>query len=272
MSWMDSWSRPGKHAAIPPPLYSTQGDTVKYCQSCGRIINSSAKTTTSKIEEKKYCSSRCKSQKPGPQDRRIEDAFVRLLMGDSTFEDQPIPESLLNRRMKPRKGDTRFVIPCSVVEELVFGSRHDPTKTSGRKKNRASRVIGHEDEELEDKSEDLVQFRTQGFAGKVRPLQHLTDINGSIGGEKGRAEKGEETEEAAMRRKEGLRVTEEKERVKRGARRGVVFGFDMERGEETEGQNEPDGIQLRRKCEVIMNGQVVEPSFAKGDWGVRWRE
>ncbi|KUJ06573.1 uncharacterized protein LY89DRAFT_692388 [Mollisia scopiformis] len=272
MSWMDSWSRPGKHAAIPPPLYSTQGDSARYCQSCGRIMSSSAKAGTAKLEEKKYCSSRCRSQKPGPQDRRIEDAFVRLLMADSKFEREPIPEALLNKRTKPLKGDPRVIVPCSVVEELIFGTRHDPTKTSGRKKNRASRVIGDENEELDGHGAELKQFTTQGFAGKVRPPQHLTDINGSIGGEKGRAEKGEETGEHAGRRKEGLRVTEEKERVKRAARRGVVFGFTVGDAKEAESEDKGNDHHARRKCEAMMKGKVVEPSFAKGDWGIRWRE
>lgn len=38
MSWMDSWSRPSKHAVTPPPLYLTVGEEVPYCRSCGRII------------------------------------------------------------------------------------------------------------------------------------------------------------------------------------------------------------------------------------------
>ena len=27
-----------------------------------------------------------------------------------------------------------------------------------------------------------------------------------------------------------------------------------------------------RKAEALMNGMVVEPSFAKGNWAIRWRE
>jgi hypothetical protein len=239
-------------------------------------MNSSTKGAPSKVklEDKKYCSSRCRSQKPSAQDLRIEDAFMRLLTGDTTFEEESIPEAILNKRTKPLKGDSRIIVSCSVVEELIFGSRHDPSKTSGRKKNRASRVIGDESSELDgdDHSARLVQFSTQGFAGKVRPPQHLTDVNGSIGGEKGRAEKGDESEEAAARRKEGLRVTEEKERVKRAARRGVVFGFVVEDMTGSGIQDKSSGGQMRRKCEAVMNGQVVEPSFAKGDWGIRWRE
>jgi hypothetical protein len=236
-------------------------------------MSSATKSATSKVDERKYCSSKCKSHKPGLQDRRLEDAFVQLLIGERAFEGEAIPESILAKRTKPHKGEPRIVVPCSVVEELIFGSRQDPTKTSGRKRNRASRVIGEEDSDLEDHSNELVQFTTQGFAGKVRPPQHMTDINGGIGGEKGRAEKGEETEEAAARRKEGLRVTEEKERVKRAARRGVVFGFVVEVAKETRVEDKLDGgNQVRRKCEAVMNGKVVEPSFAKGEWGIRWRE
>ena len=44
MSWMDSWSRPSKHAVTPPPLYLTVGDSVPYCHSCGRVICDRRKT------------------------------------------------------------------------------------------------------------------------------------------------------------------------------------------------------------------------------------
>ena len=37
--------------------------------------------------------------------------------------------------------------------------------------------------------------------------------------------------------------------------------------EEVQGDTE-----RRRKCEAIMNETVVEPSYAKGEWGIRWRE
>jgi len=31
-------------------------------------------------------------------------------------------------------------------------------------------------------------------------------------------------------------------------------------------------VGKRRLCEAVMKEEAVEPSFAKGDWGVRWRE
>jgi hypothetical protein len=45
--------------------------------------------------------------------------------------------------------------------------------------------------------------------------------------------------------------------VRSAARRGVVFGFLV-----------GEGSEERRKCEAVMNGIVVEPSFAKGDWSI----
>ena len=53
--------------------------------------------------------------------------------------------------------------------------------------------------------------------------------------------------------------------VKSAARRGCIFGLLIR----TKDNGEKEG---RRKCDVVMNGQVVEPSFTKGEWSVRWRE
>lgn len=269
---MDSWSRPGKRSAAPPPLYITQGDAARYCQSCGRIMSSATKAATSKLEDKKYCSSRCRSQKPGPLDRRIEDAFVRLLLVESKFEHEMIPEAVLTRMTKPRKGESRVVIPCSAVEALIFGSRYDQQRTKGRSKNHSSRVLADDEEESDGRSAQMVHFTAQEFAGELRPPQNLADACGSIDNESRLAERSEESDDTEARRKEGMRLTEEKERVKRAARRGVIFGFAMKDAMENGIQDKSNASQPRRKCEAIMNGSVVEPSFAKGDWGIRWRE
>jgi hypothetical protein len=276
MSWMDSWSRPKKSSATPPPLYLTR-EGVKYCQSCGRVM-SARKDHKSQDTPAKYCSARCRSQKPGTLDQNIEDAFLGLMSGAG---------GTAKRRSK---GDSRVIILCSEVEEIIFGERSDPTKTSGRKKNRAARAIGGEDEEEEWKSVDMmesdkelldsdfvaIEVARTGFAGKVRPPQNKTDINGSIGGEKGWAERIDETAEAAAKRMEGQRIAEEKEMVKRAARRGCVFGFVVDQGMEKQRnggkKNKGSETAERRLCEAVMNGAVVEPSFAKGDWGIRWRE
>ena len=200
------------------------------------------------------------------------------------------------------KGDPRVIIECGTVEEIVFQRHKDPLKVYGRRKNRAARGVV---ESLEDwRSVDMVDEPAPAVShpaeasvvkdkthssdsnsddeqagggvvlneqdagdmkpmygyggGKIRPPQGESDINGSIGGEKGWAERVHETPEMLAKRKEGERRAEEKEMVKRAARRLVAFGVGD--GEEN------------RKCEAVMKGVVVESSFAKGEWGVRWRE
>jgi hypothetical protein len=97
-------------------------------------------------------------------------------------------------------------------------------------------------------------------SGKIRPPQSQNDVNGSIGGEKGWAERIEETDEMKLKRREGQKRADEREAVRKAARRGCAFGFTVE------------GESDKRKCEAVMKGVVVEASFAKGEWGIRWRE
>ena len=60
-------------------------------------------------------------------------------------------------------------------------------------------------------------------------------------------------------RERGMQKAKEREMVRRAARRGVAFGFEME-----------EGGRRRRSVEAVQGGRVVESSFAKGEWGVRW--
>merc|ERR1712093_536394 len=53
MSWMDSWSRPKKHSATPPPLYLTVGSSVPYCHSCGRVISERIEETNEMKEKRR---------------------------------------------------------------------------------------------------------------------------------------------------------------------------------------------------------------------------
>lgn len=209
------------------------------------------------------------------------------------------------------------------METLIYGSREDPEKTFGRKKNRARRGVADDEvwksidmvdsdtdtgtaetasadedtiehgstkvmdnrgvplaEALEDDADadpDVVKLK-----GRVRPPQSESDVNGSIGGEKGWAERIDETPEMLQKRRDGQRRAEEKEMVKCAARRAVVFGLESSRvlaGEDKKGKkgkdDDDDGEakqQGRRMCEAVMHGAVVEPSYAKGDWSIRWRE
>ncbi|RYP11355.1 hypothetical protein DL765_007785 [Monosporascus sp. GIB2] len=339
MSWMDSWSRPGKSQATPAPYYLLPGgEETPYCKSCGRVV-STRKTNAAAPRHgtdpkgatpAKYCSARCRNNKPGRIDREIEAAFVRMLeaqeedgkqkqevgkSGNGVHADHPAEckgasgkKTAQNRdgqknsrvkRNKAGKGDPRILVSCDEVERRVFGGRDDPEKTFGRKKNRASRALltsteidddddGNDHAEKADPGADgdgdsaialdddnvISEEHAPGIDGdvlarmsvrsgtRIRPPQISSEVNGSVGGEQGRAERAEETEEMARRRVEGLRRAQQKEMVRSAARRGVAFGFLV--------SGTAEGT--RRKCEAVMLGKVVEPSFAKGNWGIRWRE
>lgn len=295
MSWMDSWSRPTKSQAVPAPFYLTDVDT-PYCQTCGRVISSrrSQKKTETEV---KYCSERCRRNKPKPKDREIEQKIVALLDSE---EHSGIEKTAAHSRVI--KGDKRLIITCDEIEEAVFGSRHDPTKVFGRRKNRATRAIGGKDGEwtsvdMEDESlddpEELQPVSDDGTpsAGThVRPPQTESEVNFSVGGERGHQEKIEETPEALAKRLEGQKRAEEREMVRRAARRAVVFGFASHEVSQTEPAEEENDrrskkgrskkaaasdskpVAARRMCEALMSGGVVEPSFAKGNWSIRWRE
>lgn len=327
---MDSWSRPSKHAVIPPPLYLLPGgEATPYCHSCGRVIDSRKSQTSKSKTVVKYCSERCRHNKPASIDRQIEDTFVALLNGNdppqlSTSTDTPsLPVPPKAPQKKKIKGDPRLTISCTTVEVLVFGSRHDPEKVFGRKRNRARRgaaddeewksvdmVAGAPSAEMDTgdtasegstrQSEELTRESDGGDngtktsalfgAGKVRPPQSEWDVNGSVGGEKGWAERTEETEETIAKRKEGDMWAHRREMVRCAARRGCAFGFvgggEPDNREEAAGTKkkgrkkmmdaeEDEGAEQterRRKCEAVMNEQVVESSYAKGEWGIRWRE
>ena len=131
---------------------------------------------------------------------------------------------------------------------------------------------------------------------RVRPPQSQSEVNGSIGGEKGWAEKIIETPEMLQKRLEGQKRAEERESVRCAARRlcafgvvvdGLVGGGDAKgKGAKGKGKGKEKGKggrvgdgagddevgQERRKCEAVMSGSVVEASYAKGEWGIRWRE
>lgn len=320
MSWMDSWSRPSKHQATPAPYYMIPGaEDTPYCHSCGRVV-SSRKTpggsgggggsSSSAADSKtpvKYCSSRCRSHRPGKLDREIEDAFVGHLNGElggvghSSTAAPPANTKKGSSKKgagKKVKGDARILVLCDEVERYIFDREQEDndqkvktaevvdegvhledsdstdaepshlTQTSSSEYSSALATSFEDPVALTDSKPPVVDYdvlaRMSIRSGtRIRPPQHVSEVNGSVGGEKGRAERIEETNEMLEKRREGLRRSKHKEMVKCAARRGVVFGFLVGDGKE-------EGV--RRKCEAVMAGKVVEPSYAKGNWSVRWRE
>lgn len=333
---MDSWSRPSKSQATPAPYYLLPGgEDTPYCHSCGRVISSrrngnnnnpaavAAQTAKDKDKEVvKYCSSRCRSHKPGKLDRDMEGVFVEFLSGGVQM-----PAAVGGGGAKPHKGkkkaaagkkakgDARVLVSCDAVERHVFppqdggdgedvgtedGATDDegsytttdaetsppqppPPPPASDIQNTAVMMMGSQPppappdsillgpmlaNPTSDAPAELDYDRVARLSirsgTRIRPPQEVSEVNGSVGGEKGRAERGEETEGMLERRREGMRRVRQREMVRCAARRGVVFGFVVAGDGEGEGE--------RRKCEAVMLGKVVEPSFAKGGWGVRWRE
>lgn len=322
MSWMDSWSRPSANSKIPAPLYLSHED-VPYCHSCGRVMSSKKRAVKKQQPAHniiKYCSDKCRSHKVKPQDRRIEQAIAALLNGEpgSGIEQTAAASKFV-------KGDRRVIVTMDELEAIVFGSRFDPEKTFGRRKNRRHRAIGwrlggdeawtsvdmedsspsHHDnedesvsasssdnEEAEDYYHDTAHLHEVNGV-RVRPPQSQSDVNFSVGGERGKAEKIEESEADREKRLEGAKRAQEREMVRRAARRVIVFGVEVPARPDSKQQNHQhgnrkgkggkgaagesdgdgeDGPKEVRKAEALMNGTVVEPSFAKGDWAIRWRE
>lgn len=293
MSWMDSWSRPSKSQATPAPYYLLPGgENTPYCHSCGRVISQRrTNAAASKHNEARYCSSRCRSHKPGKLDREIEKAFVGFLKGEATLDGHAVGNAdghghiAKSKKGRKVKGDQRILVPCSAVEEMMFGRRseegrsdrsmtpepeteHDEHATPGNPalQEPAAEDAAREAAASEEKSHidgDVLARLSIRSGTRIRPPQDLSEVNGSVGGEKGWAERLEENDEMLEKRRQGLRRVKEKEMVRCAARRGVVFGFKIDEGQ---------GVEERRLCEAVMNGKVVEPSFAKGDWSIRWRE
>ncbi|RBQ79898.1 hypothetical protein FVER14953_08554 [Fusarium verticillioides] len=285
MSWMDSWSRPGKSQATPAPFYLLPGgEATPYCHSCGRVISTRRTTATANTSTPaKYCSSRCRTQKPGKLDRELEKAFVKLLTAEESAADEGKKQAKGGKHKKGKnsKGDNRIVVPCSAAEELVFGPNRtsmegeieahhsDEEETNEMEQTHAiSESRSLEDMDLSGKiikddnhiDGDVLARMSVRSGTRIRPPQSVSEVNGSVGGEKGRAERIHETDAMLEKRKQGQRRAKEREMTKCAARRGVVFGFTVN----DEGE--------KRLCEAVMAGKIVEPSFAKGDWAIRWRE
>lgn len=352
MSWMDSWSRPSKHQATPAPFYLLPGgEATPYCHSCGRVINSrrtGAAAAAAAAEDKgaatavKYCSSRCRSHKPGRLDRKIEGVFAGLLdgIGGGEGDGQGAVGGVGggggggggpkgkgkgkggNKTKKKVKGDARLLVSCDEVERYMFhrdgsdaatgsgsgtedghadededaaaaagsgsppvlepprlpqqhlihalhddgtGTLEDPTGQTTTTSNNNNNNTNHAHTPIDY---DVLARLSVRSGTRIRPPQSVSEVNGSVGGEKGRAERADETGEMLEKRREGLRRARQREMVRCAARRGVVFGFGGAGG----GGGAEGEAGSRRKCEAVMSGKVVEPSFAKGDWSVRWRE
>ncbi|MCJ1437857.1 hypothetical protein MMC27_007244 [Xylographa pallens] len=254
----------------------------------------------------RYCSDRCRNYRPRPSteslERQIENAFVTLLSADPSLP-TPSPTTRATKP-KPSKGDPRRLVLCSAVEYLVFQHLPDPTRVYGRQKNRPKRGVPDEDEwksvDMEDRSatahpdsndsyssdDDDDAGEVAGVPIRLSPVQspsRRSELD-AAGTRNGPLTPSTATTHPPVSspvsaeleaRRAGQQRAEERELVRQAARRGVAFGFVVASGTDDvqsgTGQK-PSAGEERRKCEAVQNGRVVEASFAKGEWGVRWRE
>lgn len=310
MSWMDSWSRPKKHQPTPPPFYFLpDAQKYKFCKTCGRAISHRKEAQTDIAYCSSKC--RAHKPREVDREIEgvfIELLNGRDPTGDEQT-DAPMnggEEREATKRKKGnkgkkesaggkggrKKGETRILVECEEVEKIMFEREEDPDKTFGRKKNRFSRVLKEPEVEeeaprsrifdspplySEDEDEaaaptilkegdDAAQLASLSVRSGTRQRlpQYMSEVNGGIGGEKGVKERIVEDEDMLEKRREGQKRAEQRERVRCAARRLVAFGYA--------GQDEKGDGERRVFCEAVMKGDVVEASFAKGVWGIRWRE
>ncbi|KAI9873754.1 MAG: hypothetical protein M1830_010631 [Pleopsidium flavum] len=187
-------------------------------------------------------------------DGRIEGLFVRLLNGQDDEHDVPGSgtggRARSGRRgMSMRKKGERRVVLCSEVEGIMFpesagllAKEEQEGKGNGAEGEAEWKSVMMDDSDPEqggipiptnDKHRDIAPSTSRGTASDPRLA--------------------------------GMQRAQNRERVRQAARRGVVFGFLLPAGEGGEERG-------RRRAEAVQNGRVVEASFAKGEWGVRWFE
>ena len=297
MSRINSWARPPKRAGAPPPLYLLPGGkSTPYCRSCGRVIG---KTSKNKKDTVKYCSERCRRRKPVEADRQIEQTFVALLNGVNLANKSPgdlwntlssvDPDELQGDQEHQRQGGLQSIVLCSTVQGLFFGQQTDSgTIVKKVKKKRGIQDSGEwRSVDMED-TEPLSINQTSN----TTLSQNFYDLAVSNGDEDQVTTDFQEDDPGRDSYLEGQRRAEQREAVRRAARRLCAFGTLLPRRQEKsrqepphqaskrrvamddgQGQDSPIIEEVYRKCEpVLRSGTVVEASFAKGDWGIRWRE
>lgn len=199
------------------------------------------KSHTTQSILQKYCSDRCRREKPRPgrsMELKIEMAFVRLL-GD---------------------GREKRIINCAEVQNVVFSmARRRAEEKEQEERNIVDKRVGlldaagqgKEEQGSDDSDEDATEDEDGGVKLPCRtedgPSTATTTRSKMDGAPRSTGEVW------------GMYKAKEREMVRRAARRGVAFGFEIGEGR-------------RRGVEAVQGGRTVESSFAKGEWGVRWRE
>jgi len=110
----------------------------KMCQTCGRAIEWRKKWETC-WDDIHYCSTRCRKSKPGPVDRKLENAILQLL--DERAKNTSICPSEAARRifaddqwrghMEQTRRAARRLVANGQIEILQKGKVIDPSTAKG---------------------------------------------------------------------------------------------------------------------------------------------
>ena len=228
--------RPSRNAAAPPPSIGGL-----YCHTCGRIITprkSHAKSLNTSTPPK-YCSDRCRREKPPANQQGVEGEIERVFV-----------------EMLGWGG--RRVVDCAEVERKVFGAlakggeldtqEHDAYKNDERSSSSQT---------SDDDDDGGVPLDGHSLPGASSERQH-------------------EVLDNLTPQQLGRQRAANREKVRQAARRGAVFGFltgSTEALTQSQSRKDHEGGEIRRRrVEAIQSGRVVEASFAKGPWDVRWKD
>ncbi|MCJ1338338.1 hypothetical protein MMC09_003625 [Bachmanniomyces sp. S44760] len=249
----------------------------------------------------KYCSDKCRRQKPSQSrsgiERKIEDTFVKCL------------DSKDGKRGKEEGGK---IVLCSEVEDLVFGAKEE--RSSGYHQSRGDGSLeGHIDMDVNvdvdeshhdrvphkdheesfsssSEAEAEAELEEGGVLLPVMAPSTVTTTNNSTPTPTPRTTTPTQTPShpspsLSDPQQKGQRLAHQRELVRQAARRGIAFGFiishhhrreegngDEGKGKKSRENEQAQGHKQRKKVEAVQKGKVVESSFAKGEWGVRWRD
>ena len=149
-------------------------------------------------------------------------------------------EGCFVRLLEVEKGK---VVLCGEVEGIVFGPERSDGKGERSTTSLSSTLSSDTEEENPGEEAD-------GGGGVTLPASASLET--------------QQQKAPTDPRRKGQQRAKEREMVRQAARRGAAFGFLID---ERDGGG--DG-EKRRKVECVQNGRVVESSFAKGEFGVRW--
>lgn len=300
MSSATQWSRPCKQQALPSPLYLLPGgNTIPYCHRCGRVISlrkiQSSQRSNSVI---KYCSQGCRSRGLGQWDRVAENIFIALLEGKDVDPEvirqwRETPMALTETKANPRAvKKSQITVMCFKVERIISSMRQLIGQTLGPTNSSSSKNIDDTDHGKDGNTPSCTSLNHE--QARYLDGSHASSQSEADAAEwfskQSAVENGAKSEQDDAKRR-GQKKAEEREIVRCAARRLCVLGLPLQ--SETEADSLAVGREGRgrvkeskstknrtvndhevlQKCEAVLpNGKVVEPSFAKGDFGIRWRD